>query len=103
MKSGSRETPDPGNRGYFARLADASRAAGALQISSAFSSPICLQNKVIGILEFFSKRKRSTETELLNLMMTIGAALGQFIQRKVIENELRDSVRGYRRFSRSLL
>lgn len=59
--------------------------------SSAFFFPILLQNRVFGVMEFFNAHMDSPDEKLLQMMAAIGPQIGQFIQRKRMEKELRDS------------
>lgn len=60
-------------------------------LHNAFCFPILLQNKVLGVMEFFSHEMNPPDKEILKIMSNIGPQLGQFIQRKAIESELLDS------------
>ena len=44
---------------------------------------------VLGVLEFFSREIRRPDEELLALLATVGSQIGQFIERKRAEEELR--------------
>lgn len=52
-----------------------------------FAFPIQIAGETLGVMEFFSREVRQPDEELLRLMATIGSQLGQFIQRKRIEQE----------------
>ncbi len=58
---------------------------------SALCFPILLQNKVFGVMEFYSKEIESMDEELLQMMASIGPQIGQFFQRNRVEIELRES------------
>ena len=42
------------------------------------------------MIEFFSREIRLPDQELLNMLATIGSQIGQFIERKRAEEELRE-------------
>jgi PAS domain S-box-containing protein len=71
----------------FPRLAEA-KAAG---IHSAFSFPIMLQNKVLGVIEFLTRQRQTPDEAMLKMMAAITAQIGQFIQRKIAESGLREN------------
>lgn len=56
-------------------------------IYSAFGFPVRLGNEVIGVIEFFSSDKQEVNRALLEMMATIGSQIGQFIERKRVEEE----------------
>lgn len=56
-------------------------AAGKAKLHSAFGVPILFQNKVFGIMNFFSSHIQKPDAELLNLMKSIGRSIGEFINR----------------------
>jgi PAS domain S-box-containing protein len=60
-------------------------------LHSAFGHPVTLGPKVVGVIEFFTTRIRQTDPDLLELIGTIAGVLGQFIQRKTAEEQLRQS------------
>jgi PAS domain S-box-containing protein len=78
---------DPAGEGNFPRAPMA--VAEGLQAACAF--PILLGGEVLGVIEFFSREMRPPDAELMNMMATIGSQIGQFIERKRAEEELRRS------------
>jgi PAS domain S-box-containing protein len=58
--------------------------------------PILLGGEVVGVVEFFSREIRQPDQELLKMLATIGSQIGQFIERKRAEAELRESEQNYR-------
>ncbi|MGB7923329.1 MAG: two-component regulator propeller domain-containing protein [Pyrinomonadaceae bacterium] len=58
-------------------------------LRSAFGFPILLEGDVIGVIEFFSLEMRQPDEDLLQMMTTIGGQIGQLIDRKRTEEELR--------------
>jgi PAS domain S-box-containing protein len=73
---------------HYVVRANSAREAG---FRSALCFPILLQNKVFGVMEFYSKEIEAMDEELLQMMASIGPQIGQFFQRKNIEVELRES------------
>ncbi|HJU09225.1 MAG TPA: response regulator, partial [Candidatus Binataceae bacterium] len=69
------------------------RSAAAAQsgLHGAFGFPIIAASEVIGVMEFFSRRMRSPDENLLLMMVAIGSQIGQFIERKRAEEALRQS------------
>jgi two-component system CheB/CheR fusion protein len=51
-----------------------------------------LNQEVLGVMEFFSHDIRQPEPGLLEMMTSIGSQIGQFIERKLAEEALRDSL-----------
>jgi PAS domain S-box-containing protein len=60
-------------------------------LNFAFAFPILLKNKVLGAIEIFTREMQHFDSTLHNMFASIGLQVGQFIQRKEIENELLDS------------
>ena len=58
---------------------------------SAFGFPIISGKYTLGVINFFSKTSLKKNKGLLNLLPTIGSQIGQFIDRKNAEEELRAS------------
>jgi len=54
------------------------------------------------VIEFFSREIRQPDQELLNMLATIGSQIGQFIERKRAEAELRESEQNYRMLFESI-
>jgi len=69
----------------FPRAAVAERAG----LHGAFGFPIKLGGTVLGVLEFFSREIREPDQELLDQLATIGSQIGQFVERKRAEGELK--------------
>ncbi len=59
------------------------------RLHGAFGFPIRAGGKVIGVLEFFSREIRQPETDLLEMFDAIGSQIGQFIERRRAEEELK--------------
>lgn len=66
-------------------------AAKKAHLYSGFYFPMRLQNNVFGVMEFYSPQIESPDERLLQMMAAIGPQISQFIQRKHVEDELRQS------------
>jgi PAS domain S-box-containing protein len=66
-------------------------AAVSYGLHSAFAYPISVGDRTLGVIEFFSRRIRDTDAGLLEMMGTVAGGVGQFIERKSAEEELRRS------------
>ena len=71
-------------------------------LHAAFGFPILLGGEVLGVIEFFSREIGQPDRELLNMLATIGSQIGQFIERKRAEAELRESEQNYRMLFESI-
>jgi two-component system sensor histidine kinase/response regulator len=58
-------------------------------IKGGFAFPILIGSKIVGVMEFYSKKEEVPDQELLEIMMDIGALLGNLIERKKSEEELK--------------
>jgi PAS domain S-box-containing protein len=63
---------------------DAARACGFRSVAA---MPVLGRNEVIGIIEFHSQQRREPDDELLRLLDSLGSQVGQFIERKQVEEE----------------
>ncbi len=59
-------------------------------LHAAFAFPIQLGNATYGVMEFFSREIQEPDQALLHQMLSVGHQIGQFMQRKITENALRD-------------
>ena len=57
-------------------------------LHGAFGFPIVIGHEVLGMMEFFSREIREPDEELLEMLGTIGAQIGQFMERRRVEEEL---------------
>jgi two-component system, sensor histidine kinase and response regulator len=57
-------------------------------LHGAFGFPIVIGDRVLGVMEFFSREIREPDAELLAMLDTIGSQIGQFMQRRRAEEEL---------------
>ena len=102
----SRDTvtiPGPGLKGRVwqraepAWIADVSQApnfrrapiAARLGLHEAIAFPILLRGETIGIMEFFSRMVREPDDEQRVTLSAIGSQIGQFVERKRLEDEQR--------------
>jgi PAS domain S-box-containing protein len=60
-------------------------------IQSAFAFPILLDDATLGVIEFFTDKKKESDADLLEMMASIGSQIGQFIERKKAEADMRES------------
>ena len=60
-------------------------------LHGAFAFPIYLENTIYGIMEFFSYETQDPDEELLRMMETLGHQIGQFAQRKELEEQIRQT------------
>ncbi|MGB0037105.1 MAG: response regulator [Candidatus Acidiferrales bacterium] len=58
-------------------------------LRSAFAFPIRIGAQVMGVIEFYSREIRKPEDELLEMFDSIGSQIGQFIERRHAETELK--------------
>ena len=77
--------PDLPNGGNFPRASFA-REEG---LHSGFGFPIRIGEKVVGVIEFFSREIRKPEDELMDMFDSIGSQIGQFMERRRAEAELK--------------
>ena len=61
-----------------------------------------LGSHVLGVIEFFSRERRDRDESLLQLMANLGRQIGQFNERKRVEDELRVSEERYRSLAETL-
>jgi PAS domain S-box-containing protein len=73
----------------FPRLPDAMRH----DLHGAFGCPVVVGDRARGVIEFFSRRIREADADLLEMMATVAATLGQFLDRTSAEQRVRESER----------
>lgn len=54
---------------------------------SALAVPIMLGSDTLGVMEFFGRQAQQADEELLRVIATIGSQVGQFLARKLVEEE----------------
>jgi PAS domain S-box-containing protein len=57
-------------------------------LHGAFALPILGKGRVVGVMEFFSREIRQPDEELLQMLSSVGAQIGRFMERKRAEEEL---------------
>lgn len=55
--------------------------------SSVVAMPIIGRTEIIGIIEFHSRQRRERDPEMLRMFDSLGSQIGQFIERKQVEEE----------------
>ena len=82
----------------FARENNFPRAQVAARdgLHAAFGFPIMLGGEVLGVMEFFSHSIQQPDHDLLEMMSNIGSQIGQFVERRQAERELKNSEERYR-------
>ena len=63
--------------------------ADRVGLHGACAFPIRLGGEILGVVEFFSREVRPPDEELLELVSGLGSQIGQFMERKRAEEELR--------------
>ena len=71
----------------FPRLASAVNCG----LHSALAYPVVVGDRTLGVIEFFTRHCREADADLLEMMGTVAGSVGQFIERKTAEEELRRS------------
>ncbi len=70
-------------------------------LRSGFSFPLKMKDEVLAVIECFSRKSRDADEDFLRMMAGIGNQLGQFMERKRAETELRTSEELYRAVTES--
>ena len=60
-------------------------------LHSFFGFPLQLQGEVLGVVNFFSREARPLEPDLVQISSTLGSLIGQAIERRRLEEHLRQS------------
>ncbi|HVL81413.1 MAG TPA: SpoIIE family protein phosphatase [Actinomycetota bacterium] len=58
-------------------------------LRSAFGFPISARGEILGSVELFGRRVHERDEELLELAAAVGSQIGQFVERRAVENEVR--------------
>jgi PAS domain S-box-containing protein len=77
--------PDIPNEGNFPRASFAKEEG----LHAGFGFPIRIGEKVVGVIEFYSREIRKPEDELMEMFDSIGSQIGQFMERRRAEAELK--------------
>lgn len=91
--------PDVLQDGNFPR---APLAAGE-GLHAAFAFPILLGSQVLGVMEFFSRAIQAPDEQLLRMMAAVGSQIGQFMERRRAEAEVRRQQAAIRELSTPVL
>lgn len=72
---------------------DDARSSAAVKagLQSAFAFPLHLRGEILGVAEFHTRVMRPNENDLLQVFTTLGSLIGQAIERKKLEEQLRQS------------
>jgi PAS domain S-box-containing protein len=65
-------------------------AAVAAGLRSAFAFPIPVADGIIGVMEFFSRELQAPDEHLLTMLDAAGSQVGQFVERRQAESELKE-------------
>ena len=60
-------------------------------LHSALACPVIVGDRRLGVIEFFTRRIREPDADLLEMMGTVAGGVGQFVERRAAEDELRRS------------
>ncbi len=63
----------------------------ALSLKTAVGFPIRSRDEIIGVFTLFSLRSRHVDADLLSMLNTVGAQIGQFIARKRAEQQITEN------------
>jgi len=63
--------------------------AAQAQLHTAFAFPVRLDDHVLGVMEFFSLEIRVLDEDLMQVFVTLGSQIGQFVTRKWAETKVR--------------
>ena len=77
--------PDIPNEGNFPRASFAKEEG----LHSGFGFPIRIAENIVGVIEFYSREIRKPEDELMEMFDSIGSQIGQFMERRRAEAELK--------------
>ncbi len=70
--------------------------ANQVGLHAAFGVPICVGERFLGVMEFFSPEIRPPDTALLDLMDVFGGQIGLFLERRIADEALQESEERYR-------
>ena len=76
--------------------------AAQANLHGAFAFPIRINEKVLGVMEFFSHEVRRPDDDLLQVFVTVGSQIAQFIERKRAEAEVHTHAKELERKNRDL-
>ncbi|HRE82689.1 MAG TPA: PAS domain S-box protein, partial [Opitutaceae bacterium] len=79
--------PDLQNDSRFLRRTEASTVG----LKSGLAFPIVMRREVYGVFEFFGRRPMPLDDDLLALLTLVGTQIGEFIERKQLEDKFRQA------------
>jgi PAS domain S-box-containing protein len=85
---------DSGEPTWICRLSEDHhflRAATKGDLRTACAFAVTLNERVLGVIELFTRRQREPDADQLEMMSSVAAIFGQFIERKAAEHDLRRS------------
>ncbi|HEY0524705.1 MAG TPA: response regulator [Stellaceae bacterium] len=68
-----------------------SEAAARARLRSAFAFPVTSGSELLGVIEFFSRRPIRLDDGLTDAVAALGQQIGQYLRRRRLEDELRES------------
>lgn len=68
-----------------------SAAANQIGLRSGFAFPLRLRGEILGVVEFLSSDIRPPEEDILQLFATLGSVIGQSVEHRRLEEQLRQS------------
>jgi PAS domain S-box-containing protein len=77
-------------------ISDVAADASLPQLHGAFAVPILGDGELLGVITFYSYQVQRFDEDLLQMMVTIGSQVGQFVKRKQAEAALLESEERYR-------
>ena len=80
------------------RDSDFTRASAAEKdgLQGAVAFPVLVEGECLGVMEFLSREQRPADDDLLERFAAIGSQIGQYMERKRTEEELRRSEERFR-------
>lgn len=66
-------------------------AAAAAGLHGGFAFPVSLGERVVGVVEFFTREAREPERAYLDTLASLGSQIGQFMQRTQAQDDVRSS------------
>lgn len=79
--------PDVSSDATFLRAAVAAEEG----LHCGFFCPILFESEVLGVIEFYSHEARDRDEDLLEMIATVSGQIGQFMERKQAERQLRNA------------
>ncbi len=68
-----------------------SQAADQAGLHGAFAFPVLVGTRVVGVIDFFSRRAQAPDEELLHMVRALGHQLGQFVERTRAQQAVAES------------